>query len=350
MAMADDASLRPDTVAAPPCTESPSQALAGPLAQSAMQTPVLVTGATGVIGTRITLFLASAGFDVTAVESLTTVPPGTIAAVHLRLGPEQDQPRLKRLLAASQTAGVKHVTLVSSASVYGAWPDNSIPLSEDSPVRPNPETPFALRHAEAERMVQNWTGGTTAILRPAPVVSSPMGGPIGEAMLATAPARVRDDHPPSQFLHLDDLARAVVVSVQKQLSGVFNVSPNGWLSPAELLELLGTRPKRRLPWVRSQRLDRYVARRVGHEAPVGILPYTRYPWVISSDRLQAAGWAARYGNDEAFVHADVGMPWDDLNARQRQYVSLTVSGLIALGIAVGVVFWVRRALKRRQAT
>ncbi len=329
--MADNSFLRPD-------------------AEAATKASVLVTGATGVIGTRVILFLRRAGFDVTAAESLTAVAPGTIAAVHLRLGPEQDQARLKKLLAASQTAGVKHVTLVSSASVYGSWPDNPIPLREDSPVRPNPETPFALRHAEAENMVQNWSGGTAAILRPAPVVSSPIGGPIGEAMLATAPARVRDDHPPSQFLHLDDLARAVVVTVQKRLSGVFNVSPNGWLSPTELRELLGTRPKRRMAWERSHRLDRYVARRVGHEAPAGILPYTRYAWVIASDRLQAAGWTARYGNDEAFVHADVGMPWDDLNARQRQYVSLTVSGLMALGVAVGAVFWIRRSLKRRQTT
>ena len=336
------------------------------------QSVVLVTGADGVIGTRVGEFLRQAGFRVVgpaaadpaevgpavadpaaaAAQTPYVIPPGTTAAVHLRLGPEQDQRRLTQLLAAMSDAGVKHVTLVSSASVYGAWPDNSLPLAEDAPVRPNPEAPFAVRHAEAECTVRSWLaspGNTAAILRPAPVVSLPIGGPIGEAMIATASVRVGPGDPPSQFLHLDDLASAVVLAVQKQLTGEFNVAPNGWLTTAELRDLLGARPKMRLPWPLSARLDRYLARRIGHEAPVGILAYTRHAWVIANDRLVAAGWQPRYGNDQAFVHADVGMPWDGLTARQRQYVSLAVSGLVVVAIAVALALWGRRRLIQRRS-
>ncbi len=315
---------------------------------------MLVTGADGVVGTRICQFLRQAGFAVAAAQSPTMIPPDTTAAVHLRLGPEQDQPRLVQLLTAAQATKVKHVTLVSSASVYGAWPDNPIPLTEDAPVRPNPETPFAVRHAEAEQTVRDWvenTGNAAAILRPAPVVSSPIGGPIGEAMLATAPVRVGKDSPVSQFLHLDDLASAVVAVVKNQLSGEFNVAPDGWLPANELNALLGARPKFRLPWPLRGRLDRYmdryVARRVGHEATVGILPYTRHAWVIANDRLTAAGWTPRYGNDQAFVYADEGMPWDDLNARQRQYVGLALSGFFIVAATVAIVLWVRRRITTR---
>ncbi|HCB37207.1 MAG TPA: hypothetical protein DEP66_03110, partial [Acidimicrobiaceae bacterium] len=267
--------------------------------------------------------------------------------------PEQDRERLANLLAALTSSGVGHVTLVSSASVYGAWPDNAVPLSEDAEVRPNPQTPFAVRHAEAERAVAEWAaapagGAAAAILRPAPVVSAPIGGPIGEAMLAAAPIRTGRDDPPAQFLHLDDLARAVVLAVRRRLSGTYNVSPDGWLTAAELRALLGARPKIRLPLPLPNRLDRYVARRVGHEAPTGFLAYTRYPWVVANDRLRAAGWSPRYGNDEAFVHADAGMPWDDLNARQRQHLSLALSVAAAGAAAAAVALGLRRRLRRRR--
>ncbi|HXW82137.1 MAG TPA: NAD-dependent epimerase/dehydratase family protein [Acidimicrobiales bacterium] len=43
------------------------------------------------------------------------------------------------------------VVLVSSASVYGAWPDNPLPLEESHEARPNPECPYAWHKLLAER-------------------------------------------------------------------------------------------------------------------------------------------------------------------------------------------------------
>ena len=89
-------------------------------------------------------------------------------------------------------------------------------------------------------------------------------------------------------------------------------------------------------------IDRYVAGRVGHAAPEGLLPYTRYSWVVANDRLRAQGWEPRYSSAQAFVIADVGMPWDDLNARQRQYATL-----VGAGAAVAVGGWAAAAWLRR---
>jgi len=49
--------------------------------------------------------------------------------------------------------GVRTLVHISSAVVYGAWPDNPIPLPEDAPLRPNTGFAFAIAHAEAERLV-----------------------------------------------------------------------------------------------------------------------------------------------------------------------------------------------------
>ena len=281
---------------------------------------IAVSGAGGVIGARVLQWLAQS-FDVLDVlegDSQYDLG-GAEALVHLRLTREVTSDRLRRVLAA---ADVRHLTMVSSASVYGAWPNHPTPISEDLPVRPNLEASWAVHHADAERMVLEWCDQgdrSAAILRPAPVVSSGLGGPIGEAMLAAAPIRTGRDDPPVQFLHLDDLAWA----------------------------LLGARPKIRLPMPLPKRLDRYVARRVGHAAPEGLLPFTRYSWVVANDRLRAEGWEPRYSSAQAFVIADVGMPWDDLNARQRQYATLLGAGAAVAAGGWAAAAWLRRSYALR---
>ena len=309
---------------------------------------IAVSGAGGVIGARVLQWLAQS-FDVLDVDAAGSQHDlgGAEALVHLRLTREVTSDRVRRVLAA---ADVQHLTMVSSASVYGAWPNHPTPISEDLPVRPNLEASWAVHHADAERMVLEWcdqSDRSVAILRPAPVVSSGLGGPIGEAMLAAAPIRTGSDDPPVQFLHLDDLASAVVLATQRRLSGVFNVAPDGWLSPGELRALLGARPKIRLPVPLPKRLDRYVARRVGHAAPEGLLPFTRYSWVVANDRLRAEGWEPRYSSAQAFVIADVGMPWDDLNARQRQYATLLGAGAAVAAGGWAAAAWLRRSYALR---
>ena len=59
--------------------------------------------------------------------------------------------------------------------------------------------------------------------------------------------RFGEDDPPAQFLHLDDLASAVVLAVDRRLDGVFNVAPDGWVAGERVRALSGGRPRIRLP-------------------------------------------------------------------------------------------------------
>ena len=270
--------------------------------------------------------------------------------VHLAFSEDSDQRNLIGLLELATEAEISRLVVVSSAMVYGAWPNNSIPLSEDAAVRPNPESTFAVHQADAERTALEWAAlnpdRQVPILRPTAVASPNASGLIGEALLAAAPIRTRRDDPPQQFVHLDDLATAVATVVQLDDSGVFNVAPDGWLTAREVKDLLGARPTIRLPIPLPGRLDRYVARRVGHQAPTGLLPYTRYPWVVANDRLRSTGWVPRYGNDQVFVAAEAGMPWDSMNAKQRQNVSLGVGATALIGLLYVLGSWLKRTISR----
>ena len=90
-------------------------------------------------------------------DRLRAVLEGVEAVVHLAFRPQDgDHETLRAVVAASSDAGVDHVTLVRSAMVYGAWPNNPVPISEDAPVRPNPTTAFAVHKADAERALLVW--------------------------------------------------------------------------------------------------------------------------------------------------------------------------------------------------
>ncbi|MGY9071488.1 MAG: NAD-dependent epimerase/dehydratase family protein [Acidimicrobiales bacterium] len=334
---------------------------------------VAVTGAGGSIGRRVVRSLASTVeiVEVVAIDESSVSaphglvrhelldllgPPGRLEAaiagvetiVHLAYSTEHgDQPLMRRLLSAADDAGVARVVFVSSAMVYGGWSNNSVPLSEDSPLLPNPECDFAVRKADAERILWEWADAApdrvAIVLRPAPAVSATDVSMIGQAVLAAAPIRTGTDDPPVQFVHMDDLAAATVHAAGLSSSGVYNVAADGWLTGNELRALLGARLRFRLPIPLPERLDRIIARRSRKPVPAGLLAYTRFPWAVANDSLRATGWQPRYGNDQAFVAADDGVPWDSMNARQRQHWSLGL-GAALIAMAIGfVVAAVRRS-------
>ena len=315
-------------------------------------TTVAISGAEGALRSRISEALTHL-FDqvISFTYGLDAVSLAEVeCVVHLAFSEDSDQRNLIGLLELATEAEISRLVVVSSAMVYGAWPNNSIPLSEDAAVRPNPESTFAVHQADAERTALEWADlnpdRQVTILRPTAVASPNASGLIGEALLAAAPIRTRRDDPPQQFVHLDDLATAVATVVQLDDSGVFNVAPDGWLTAREVKDLVGARPTIRLPIPLPGRLDRYVARRVGHQAPTGLLPYTRYPWVVANDRLRSTGWVPRYGNDQVFVAAEAGMPWDSMNAKQRQNVSLGVGATALIGLLYVLGSWLKRTISR----
>ena len=83
---------------------------------------------------------------------------------------------LRRVLDAAEATQATQVVHVSSATVYGAWPDNPIPIPEDAPIRPNPGFQYSVEKAEAERILAEWAEdhpeAAVAVLRPAVTVGA----------------------------------------------------------------------------------------------------------------------------------------------------------------------------------
>ena len=215
--------------------------------------------------------------------------------------------RLRRALGASSPDGGGAVVLVSHATVYGAWPTNPVPLSEDAPLRPRPGFSHGVARAEAERLVGEWRSQDgarrAAILRTAPVVDRPLADTLSRALLGLLRLPGRDGGPPVQFVHAHDVVSAVVAAVNGALDGPFNVAPDGWLADEELRGLLGGPARLTLPG-RIGRPVAMVARRLRRGSSLPHLDaYVRHPWVVANDRLRSTGWRPLHSNEEALVIA-----------------------------------------------
>jgi nucleoside-diphosphate-sugar epimerase len=218
----------------------------------------------------------------------------------------------RRVLDAAAAVGVHKVVRVSPSSVYGAWPNNAVPLTEDEPLRPNPGFLPAVHAAEAERLLAEWSDEHPAVtvttFRSAPVLGPGAERLPSRLLLGRPPLRVRGAAPPVQAVHVDDLVAALAMAVRRDLAGVFNVAADGWLGQEELRALL---PRSFVPPLPAELLER-VLRRVWSsglgDIPPGVVAYLTHPWVIANDRLKAAGWSPRHTNEEAILEGLDALP------------------------------------------
>jgi nucleoside-diphosphate-sugar epimerase len=257
---------------------------------------------------------------------------------------------LERVLAAVAGAGVPSLVHLSSATVYGAWPDNPVPLTEDALLRPNPEFAFAVGKADAEWRIALWSDEhpevAAAVLRPTVTVGSPE-RPLYRALGGTDAPGAEGAVRPVQFLHVDDLADAVVLAWRRRLRGPYNVAPDSGTREDTARALAGGVARVRLP----ARLARAVGSwswdlwRLG--VPREAAAYATQSWVVAPDRLKAAGWTPRFTSEEAIVATDVRPHWDDLPPGRRQNYTL-LAVIAAVGVAIAGVVGGILVLRRRR--
>jgi len=268
----------------------------------------------------------------------------TLAALH--------QSALEGLPAALAGTQATHVVLVSSALVYGAWANNPVPLTEQAALRPDVEFTYARQLGAVEQVVDEWrrngSGRTATVLRPAVAMAADGQSRLAAALAAGMGQRMGEADPPAQFLHLDDLASAVLLAATDRLDGVYNVAPDGWIPGERVRALAGAVPRVKLPDRVTEVVTNLRWRFQRGPIPPGLRSYTRWPWLVANDRLKAAGWRPTVTNEQAYVEGTDAKWWTMVSPKRRQELALgaMVASLVAL--AVVIVRAVRRARARRR--
>ncbi|MGH2758405.1 MAG: NAD-dependent epimerase/dehydratase family protein [Actinomycetota bacterium] len=263
-----------------------------------------------------------------------------LAAVHLKDPAETHDVNVtgtRTVVGAADRVGLGTVVFASSHSVYGYHADNDFPLTESSAVRPAPANAYATSKAEAERVVQYFAEShpdvAVATLRLAWV-----GGPtLGANPVVESPVRlvIREYEPPTQAVHEDDAAAALVFGLSRRLRGIFNVGAEDTVPRQE--ELYEQR-RISLDLERARRVFDITAR-LGLSPAAADIGTVMYPQVMSSARIKAAGFAFERSTEDAVREAaDARKEWVALGpARFRPRRAALIAGTfgaVLLGSAV----------------
>ncbi|MDF5755543.1 NAD-dependent epimerase/dehydratase family protein [Spongiactinospora sp. TRM90649] len=256
------------------------------------------------------------------------------------------------VLTASAAARVRRVVVVTSAMVYGAAPDNPVPLPEDSPVTAEPDTGIVGDYLEIEALVRrslrSHPGLEVTVVRPAAVVGPGIDTVVTRHFEAPRLLTVKGCAPRWQFCHIDDLVTALELAALGTVSGTLAVGSDGWLEQEQVEEISGLR-RFELPagltFGTAQRLHRLGVT----PAPATDLHYVVYPWVADCTSLRAAGWKPTWTNEAALErllelregrHAVVG--------RRLSGKDATITAAGATVAVIGTAAIVRRARRRRR--
>ncbi len=254
------------------------------------------------------------------------------------------------VLDIATRCSASHLVVVSSALVYGAWPNNPVPLTEEATLRPDFGFAYARQLATVEQMADDWRsrrpGRSVTILRPVPAMSADGTSSLVRALAAGMGGRMGEDDVPAQFVHLDDLADAVVLAAIRKLDGVFNVAPDGNVPGSRVRSLSGMTPRLRLPGSLAEIAADLQWRFQRGPIPPGLRPYVRSPWLVSNDRLRAQGWTPKVTNEQAFVEGTDAKWWTMLTPKRKQELALGGSILGLVVVIATAVSWLRRRRRR----
>jgi nucleoside-diphosphate-sugar epimerase len=302
-------------------------------------TGVWVSDASSALGTRVTARVgAHEGFEPVAMGEC------DIAVYTGGSDPDSRARRRESMTVGASTmlegiGAARHLVVVSSAMVYGAWENNPVPLTEDAVLRPPNEFAYARQLAAVEQLADEWRraapGRTVTVLRPVVAMAADGTSGLARALAAGMGQRFAVDDPPAQFVHLDDLAEAVACSVERRLDGVFNVAPDGHIPAQQVRALAGARPRLQLPDRAAEVVDHLRWRFQRGPIPPGLRGYTRAPWLVANDRLKAQGWVPTVTNEQAYVEGTEAKWWTMVTPKRRQ--ELALGGMVAIAIAAAVM-------------
>ena len=266
------------------------------------------------------------------------------------------------VLTSAAAGRVGRVVLVTSSMVYGARPDNPVPLPEDAPLTAEADSSVAGDMLEIEQLARRSPranpGLAVTVVRPAALVGdgqSAQGDPWSVDTLVTrhfeAPRllAVKGSAPRWQFCHVEDLISALEFTVGGELEGEFAVGCDGWLEQDEVERISGLKSielPARLTFGAAQRLHRMGVT----PAPAIDLRYVVYPWVVDCAALRHAGWRPRFDNEAALrVLLDQRHGRHAVAGRRIARKEATITAAGATVAVIGTAAIVRRARRRHRA-
>ncbi len=197
----------------------------------------------------------------------------------------------QKLLDLCKQSGVKNLIVLSTYHVYGAHRMNSLQLTEESPLRASQSFPELVDAVELDHSATTFMWKhrdiRTTILRPVNVIGKHVRNTICSMLRSGMCPKIIGFDPLMQFIDEKDLARALILSLENPVSGIFNVAGEGVIAYSHAIRHAQamTIP---IPPLVSAGFVRLLDQFSHLGFPPYLMEYFRYPTIVNDDAFRKA--------------------------------------------------------------
>jgi UDP-glucose 4-epimerase len=189
----------------------------------------------------------------------------------------------QRMLDLCHKYGIGRVVILSTYHVYGAVAYNPALIDEDAPLKAVGLSMDLIDSVELENLANiylwRFPDLNITILRPCNIVGPGVRNSISRLLASQRAPVLAGFSPMMQFIHIDDMADAIVLAYHKKQKGIFNVAPDDWVAYQHALELCGCK---RIPIVSiPPALPKLILRVLRLKSfPPYLMSFFKYPVII----------------------------------------------------------------------
>lgn len=197
----------------------------------------------------------------------------------------------RNILKSAKSVGAKQVIVLTSASTYGAHPDNPLFMKEDHPLRG--DLNFGFWYSEdktvQDRITQIFAKENpdikVCIVRPAIVFGENVNNFISQGFFNPPVVGIFHKNIPFQFIYEMDVARAIWIMIKQSASGIFNLSGDGVVTMKRGAEIMG-KPIMYIPPLLHRPMYEIMIRTkiLDPLTPFAAIDFFKYPWTLDTTR------------------------------------------------------------------
>ena len=193
------------------------------------------------------------------------------------------------LANACRGARVRKLVMSSQTMLYGARPDNPNFLSEHQPLNARRQELFFGNKMDAEEEVTRFgrpgSGRIATILRSAPILGPTVSNALSRYLSHPRVPTVLGFDPLWQLLHEADALAAVMLALEVEAVGTFNIASGGVLPLSKLVTLAGRKPIA-LPRIVVEAAAGALWAVGASEAPPSFIDYLQYVCVADTGKAE----------------------------------------------------------------
>lgn len=194
-----------------------------------------------------------------------------------------------KLLELSLQAGSEQFIVTSSGAAYGYYPDNERPLTENSPVRGNPEFAYSDHKRRIEEILKRYRMTNPEqkqlIFRSGTILGRGTDNQITALFNRKRLPAVSGSDSPFVFIWDEDVAGAIIHGIKEKAGGIYNLAGDGTMTIHEIAERLNRKVISLPAWLMKLILAVLKPLKLTRYGPEQV-DFLRYRPVLSNEKLK----------------------------------------------------------------